>query len=474
MKLFGLEIRRAPQKKAQPSLNGVDDRGWHIVQESFAGAWQRDVTIEKEVVMSNWTVFACMTLIAGDVGKLPMRLMEQVDGIWQETSSPAFSPVLRKPNGYQTRQKFIESWVLSKLSSGNTYVLKERDARKVVTALHVLDPTRVRPLVSKSGDVYYELQDDELAKLPEGLPAIPASEIIHDRMWCLFHPLVGLSPIFACGLAATQGLKIQGNSAKFFQNMSRPSGILTAPSEISDETALRMKTEWEKNFGGDKIGRVAVLGDGLKYEAMSVNPVDAQMVEQMKLSGEMVCSVFHVPAYKVGVGPVPTYQNAEVLNQIYYSDGLQVQIEGIEALLDEGLGTETAGYATEFDLDYLLRMDSATQIKSLNEAVGGGWMSPNEARKKRGLPPVTGGETPYLQQQNYSLAALDKRDRGGDPFGTEKQEPAATTDDQMRSISERARLEVKAEMAEQKAIEERAAREFADMLIRRLEDEPAA
>lgn len=171
---------------------------------------------------------------------------------------------------------------------------------------------------------------------------------------------------------------------------------------------------------------------------------------------------------------MPTYQNAEVLNQIYYSDGLQVQIEGIEALLDEGLGTETAGYATEFDLDYLLRMDSATQIKSLNEAVGGGWMSPNEARKKRGLPPVTGGETPYLQQQNYSLAALDKRDRGGDPFGTEKQEPAATTDDQMRSISERARLEVKAEMAEQKAIEERAAREFADMLIRRLEDEPAA
>src|SRR5690606_11874555 len=203
-------------------------------------------------------------------------------------------------------------------------------------------------------------------------------------------------------------------------------------------------------------------------------PVDAQMVEQMKLSGEMVCSVFHVPAYKVGVGPVPTYQNAEVLNQIYYSDGLQVQIEGIEALLDEGLGIETAGYATEFDLDYLLRMDSATQIKSLNEAVGGGWMSPNEARKKRGLPPVTGGETPYLQQQNYSLAALDKRDRGGDPFGTEKHEPAATTDDQMRSITERARLEVKAEMAEQKAIEERAAREFADMLIRRLEDEPAA
>lgn len=465
MKLFGFEISRA---KAQPQLNGVDDRGWHVIQESYGGAWQSDVTIDKEVVLSNWTVFACMTLIAGDVGKLSLRLMEKKDDIWVETSSPSFSPVLRKPNNYQTRQKFIESWVLSKLSSGNTYVLKERDARRVVTALHVLDPSRVKPLVAKNGDVYYQLHDDELAKLPEGLPAIPASEIIHDRMWCLFHPLVGLSPIFACGLAATQGLKMQGNSAKFFENMSRPSGILTAPAQISDALAKRMKEEWEKNFGGDKIGRVAVLGDGLKYEAMSVNPVDAQMVEQMKLSGEMVCSVFHVPAYKVGVGPVPTYQNAEVLNQIYYSDGLQVQIEAIEALLDDGLGAEAAGYATEFDLDQLLRMDSATQVKTLNEAVGGGWMSPNEARKKRGLPPVEGGDTPYLQQQNFALSALSRRDNGADPFGTSSQQPASPAEDQVRAISERARREVQAEIAAQKQAEETAMREFADALKLRL------
>lgn len=467
MKLFGYEI--SLRKTKAQSLSGVDNRGWHVIQESFGGAWQRDVTIEKEVVLSNWTVFACMTLIAGDVGKMPVNLLQDVDGIKVPIDSPAFSPVLRKPNNYQTRQKFIESWVLSKLSSGNTYVLKERDARNVVVAMHVLDPSRVRPLVAKNGDVYYEVQDDELAGLPEGLPAIPASEIIHDRMWCLYHPLVGLSPIFACGLAAMQGVKITGNSAKFFENMSRPSGIITAPGQISDETAARMKSTWETNYGGDRIGRVAVLGDGLKYEAMSVNPVDAQLVDQLKLSGEMICSVFHVPGYKVGVGATPTYQNAEVLNQIYYSDCIQVQVEAIEALFDDGLGITKAGYSTEFDLDALLRMDSATQVKTLNEAVGGGWMAPNEARKKRNLPAVKGGEGPYLQQQNYSLEALSKRDTGADPFG----KPAApsATDDQMKAITERARQEVAAEIAEQKALEDRMAREFADMLVRRISDD---
>ena len=174
MRVFGYDISLR-RTKAAPSLSGVDNRGWHVIQESFAGAWQRDVTIDKEVVLSNWTVFACMTLIAGDVGKMCIDLMEEVDGIRRPIDSPAFSPVLRKPNDYQTRQKFIESWVLSKLSSGNTYILKVRDARKVVVAMHVLDPSRVRPLVAKNGDVYYEVQDDELAGLPEGLPAIPAS-----------------------------------------------------------------------------------------------------------------------------------------------------------------------------------------------------------------------------------------------------------------------------------------------------------
>jgi hypothetical protein len=37
-------------------------------------------------------------------------------------------------------------------------------------------------------------------------------------------------------------------------------------------------------------------------------------------------------------------------------------------------------------------------------------MKINEARATIGLPPVEGGDTPYLQQQNYALSALARRD----------------------------------------------------------------
>lgn len=421
MRIFGLTITRAAAPNLAPvsPWGGVGSgRGWlPIVRDPYPGAWQRNDELRVTDILAYSAVFACVTLIASDIGKLRVRLVERdKDGIWSEIESPAFSPVLRKPNHYQTRIKFFEQWISSKLVHGNTYVLKERDKRNIVVALTVLDPTRVTPLIAPSGDVYYRLQRDDLSglNLVEGDIVVPASEIIHDLMVPLYHPLIGVSPIYACGLAAMQGLRIQNNSSAFFGNGSNPGGVLTAPGAIDDTTATRLKEFWDQNFTGSNVGRVAVLGDGLKYEPMAINAVDSQLVEQLQWSAETVCSCFHVPPHMIGVGATPAYNNIEALNQQYYAQCLQSLIEQAELSLDEGLATPP-GVGTEFDLEGLLRMDTAAKVKAAAEAIGAGFMKPNEARASFDLKPVDGGDTPYLQQQNFSLAALDKRDRG-DPF----------------------------------------------------------
>lgn len=414
--------------KQATSLSGVDSgRGWLTLfrgrggdedGETEAGGFQQDRDLSQDQAIAFAPVHSCTTLIASDIGKICLRLMTLDRNIWVETMTAAFSPVLRKPNHYQTRQQFIECWILSKLMHGNAYVLKVRDERNVVKALYVLDPSRVTPLVAPDGSVFYELRRDDLSKLPGDYPAVPAREIIHDRMECLFHPLVGISPLYATHLSSSQGLRIQKNSERFFRNMSRPGGMLTAPAEIDDETANRIKGEFERNFSGAKIGRLFVGGSGLTYVPMTQNAVDAQLVEQLKLSAEQVCTAFHVPAYMVGVGPAPSYANVEALNQQYYTQCLQKFFNAIEDLLDEGLGLLPLGYRTEFDLEDLLRMDTASRIKSTNEAIVGGWMAPNEGRAKFGLLPVTGGESPMMQQQNWNLAQLADREAPKDGGST--------------------------------------------------------
>lgn len=475
MKVFGFHITRnheISQKQIPAGYQTVEQsRGWYpLVREAFTGAWQRNIVATTEGLLTYAAVYACVTLKASDIAKLRIKLVAQDDeGIWTETDNPAYSPVLAKPNHYQTRNQFLEQWMTSKFIHGNTYVLKQRNdrggvGRGNVTALYVLDPCRVRVVVTPDGGVYYSLSVDTLSQVAESV-IVPASEIIHDVMVPLYHPLCGVSPLSACGLAAMQGLRMQQHATDLSQNGVRPSGILSMPDEIDDEQARDAQKRWEEQFTGNNTGRVAVLGFGMKYQAIAMSMVDAQLIEQLKWSAENVCTAHHVPPYMIGVGTMPTYNNIEALNQQYYAQALQSPIEHLEALLDQGLETG-ARLGTELDLSGLLRMDSSSRVAAAEKAVKAG-LSFNEARREyfdRGS--VTGGESPMAQQQMFSIAALAKRDAKADPFGTTPApkpepapapEPAAKPDDAADAQAKLLILRYKAMAAAQRQIQGAAA-----------------
>jgi HK97 family phage portal protein len=405
---------RAPRSSGSLAPPGSSGRGgWTpiVVHEPDTGAWQANQELTPDTALASCAVYACVSLIASDIGKLGLRLMTlDAPGIWTETTNAAYSPVLRKPNRYQTTIKFVEQWITSKLVHGNAYVLKERDARRVVTDLYVLDPQRVTPLIAPDGAVYYQLDANELAGVPTAIPAIPAREIIHDPMICLFHPLIGVTPLFACGLSALQGQTIQQQSNRFFGNGANPGGVLTAPGQITQDQADALKKQWEAYVGGVNQGRVAILDRGLEYKPLAMSAVDAQLIDQLKWTADQICSAYHVPPYMIGVGPWPPYGNVEPLVQQYYNQCLQSLITSLEVSLDEGLELLT-GYGTELNIDDLIWMDTATLTKAAHDTIAGAALAPNEARQKYfGLGPVKGGESPYLQQQYYSLEALAARD----------------------------------------------------------------
>ncbi len=424
MKLLGFQVPFTSKETDGNTVTPIGEPlritspyGW--ITEAFAGMWSKHLVIDNaQTQLAFSAVYACVTLIAGDIAKLRIKLLRRSGTFWPEVVEGSgdvspFLQVLRKPNRYQTWYQFVEYWMLSKLIWGNTFVLKERDGRGVVVALYVLNPQAVYPLVAPDGDVFYRLSEDDLA----GVEAItvPMSEIIHDRGPCLHHPLIGVPPLYAAGMSASQGRKIQTNSSFFFENMSRPSGQLTAPGSISDEVAARLKANFEASFSGTNVGRLLVAGDGLKFEPFTMPPEQAQLIEQLKWTGENVCTAFLVPPYKVGLGPVPALGSVAALNQEYYQQVLQKNIEQIEGLLDRGLALPS-DLGVEFDLEGLLRLDPKSRMEAHEIGVRAAVLKPNEARAAEGKAPVTGGDECYLQQQNYSLAALAKRDAQADPF----------------------------------------------------------
>ena len=399
------------------------------ILESFTGAWQQNtVAAPTATLMSYSAVFACVTGISSDIAKMRIKLVRNDDGIWEEiTQNQPWLSVLRDPNHYQDHMQFIESWLLSKLMYGNTYVLKHRDNRNVVNALYVLHPGLIKPLVAEDSSVFYELTRDDLSgvdndKLEElvrryGRVAIPSSEMIHDRMNTFWHPLVGISPLYACGQSATMGTNIFTNSATFFGNSSIPGGIVTVPGEISNETATTLKTTWETNFGGTNRGRVAILGDGMKFDAVRMTADESQTEELANLAVDDVARAFRYPRWKLG-GPTPPYTKPDQAQTMYYTDCLAPYILKIEKCLEKGLELPL-GLGTEFDLETLLWMDTAALFEAIN--AGKNFFTPNEQRRMAGKKPVpVGGDTIYKQEQDHSIEAIAKRD------AKEEFEPANT------------------------------------------------
>jgi len=431
--LFGLDIRisRAGAVAAAPA---VGSGGWYpIVRESFPGAWQQNVTVTRDAVLGYAPVIACVRLIATDIAKMRCRLVEREDsGIWSEIESAAFSPFLRKPNRYQSRIKFFEQWMTSKLMHGNTYALKQRDARGVVVRASILEPTRVQVLVAPDGSVWYACNVDPLAGLPAAV-TVPASEIMHDLYLPLFHPLIGITPIMACALGSGVALKIQENSASFFAGGSQPGGVITAPGPMTDEQLKRAESNWNASFTGGNVGKTAVLSSGMKYEQLSVNAVDAQLIEQLNWTAANVCQAFGVPPFKINAGPAPNLVGSvQALDLQYYSQCLQELIENLEETLDLGLGLapdliDGRRMGTEFDRTDLLQMDTASRVEAATKTTTGGVLSPNEARVRwMDAPPVAGGDSPMMQQQQFSLEALAERDQA-QPFA-KPAPPAAPPD----------------------------------------------
>ena len=410
--IFGALHNAAGRQKAMQPVNDWR-RGWRVIHEPYTGAWQKNDELKRGDIACYPALYACLNRITQDIGKLPFSLRRLgSNGIWVESENPAYSPVLRKPNGYQTAQQFRESWVLSKLIDGNTFVLKVRDDSNKVRQLFVLDPCRVEPMVSESGRVFYRLSYGSPNNLlPESYGGeqitVPASEIIHDRINTFHHQLLGVPPLCAAALAAGKNIRILRNSSSFFENAANPGGLVSGPAGLSEEDADKLQEMFNTRYSGDNSGKIAVIGADLRFTPFAFKAADSQLVEQMRYSDEQICQPFGIPPFKIGIGSIPAGLGVDAINLLYHEDALSGHIEAMENLLDEALGLP-ADWGIWLDTEPLFRMDEGKKADVATKLVGGGVETPNEGRLRFNLPPLEGGDTVYMQQQDFPLDQVRK------------------------------------------------------------------
>ena len=189
-------------------------------------------------------------------------------------------------------------------------------------------------------------------------------------------------------------------ASRFFQNDATAGGVLEVPASLSDAAYKRLKDSWNAaHMGFDKAHRTAILEEGTKFSKISFNAEEAQLVESRKFSILDIANFFGVPPHKIGDSSRTSHGSLEAENQSFLDDGLNPWLLRWESEFRSKLLTEDEKDAgeivPEFDRKALVKADMAARSTLYSSAVGGPWMTPNEARDTEGLPPQPDGNKLY-------------------------------------------------------------------------------
>lgn len=344
-------------------------------------------------------VYAAVSVISQEIARLPIKHYRRLpEGGREELRASRITRVLRRPNHVQNRSDFFLNFVSSLLLNGNAYAIAERDSSRRIVSYMGRTPGAVRPRVDPaSGAVFYDVADQ--ATQPTAPRQVPARDVLHARLFCPGDPLVGVSPLTACGLSMATASTVSRSSLAFWQNQARPSGILSTDRPLSTEAARRLRDQWESAGRGDRSGKTAVLDSGLSWQPLSISPQDSQIVQTFNLQVDDIARVYRVPLAFLARLEGATWSNVESMTRSFFVSCLAFYVEHIEAALDSFFQLP-ADQEISFDVERAMqRAEFDRRMTAASVAVRGGIYSPNEIRDMEGLKPVEGGDEVFLQAQ---------------------------------------------------------------------------
>ena len=348
----------------------------------------RDVQVSAETAMKLAAVYACIYVLSSNIAQMPLHVMRKSNNkVEPARDHPVFYLVHDEPNIWQTSYKWRELKQRHILGWGNGYTWVKRGRRGEVTSLECCNPWETT-LLNTGGRHTYGVYNDE------GAFAISPDDMIHVRALGN-NQKMGLSPILQHAETIGMGMSVQKYTSSFFNGNARPAGIISVKNELNDQSWTRLKNMWQKAVAAlrSQENKTMLLPAQLDYKALTVSPVDAQLIDMMKLNRSMIAGIFNVPAHMINDLEKATFSNIseQAIQFVRYS--IMPWVTNWEQELNRRLFTRSeraAGYYSRFNLSGLLRGTPKERAEFYHYAITDGWMSRNEARAFEDMNPCDG------------------------------------------------------------------------------------
>ena len=128
------------------------------------------------------------------------------------------------------------------------------------------------------------------------LVPIFSDELIHFKDWNPWNPLRGVNPLVSLSLELEQDFYANKGNTALLKNNAIPQGLLKTDQTLRPEEADALERRWENKYGQVKAGRkIAVLGKGTSFEALSFNPDVVKLFELKRWNLYTILAKFGIP-----------------------------------------------------------------------------------------------------------------------------------------------------------------------------------
>ncbi|CAB4220413.1 COG4695 Phage-related protein [uncultured Caudovirales phage] len=344
------------------------------------------ISVNPDTAMRSSAVLSCVRVLAETVAGLPfITYRRTANGRERDTSLSIFQLLQARPNRYQTAFEFREMMMAHCLLRGNAYAQKVLDNRGNVTELVPLNPTRVTPILTLTGDVVYEVKTLNYETIN-----LRAEDVFHLKGLAT-DGIVGVSPIGYARETVGLALAAEEFGARLFANDAKPGGILEHPGKLSDEAHNRLKQSWQTAHSGlQNAHKVAVLEEGMRWQRIGVSNTDSQFIESRKFQIEEIARIFRVPPHLIGHLEHATFSNIEHQALDFVQHTLLPWLRRWEQAITSRLFSdgERQTHYCEFLIEGLLRGDTQSRYSAYAVGRQWGWLSADDVRRLENMEPL--------------------------------------------------------------------------------------
>ncbi len=392
------------------------DKPQNRVGSSFSflfGSTTSGKTVNERTAMQATAVYACVRILAEAIAGLPLHVYRyRADGGKERVPQhPLYYLLHDEPNPEMTSFVFRETLMSHLLLWGNADAQIIRNGRGQAVALYPLLPNKIEVSRAANGELAYSYRRDaEESKLNlnGGYIMLRRDEVLHIP-GLGFDGLIGYSPIAMAKNAVGMALATEEYGAKFFANGANPGGVLEHPGVIKD--IQRVKDSWNSAYqGSGNAHRVAVLEEGMKFQAIGIPPEQAQFLETRKFQINEIARIFRVPPHMVGDLEKSSFSNIEQQSLEFVKYTLDPWVVRWEQSLQQSLilPSDKQSIFIKFNLDGLLRGDYQSRMNGYSIGRQNGWMSANDIRELEDMNRISAEEGGDLYLVNGNMLPLSQ------------------------------------------------------------------